>query len=199
MSGTFPTTTAPDAVRLRSTTPTLVSTAHSLQRQVRSRGGQRWGFGLDYHNRERATLSELIAFALAQDGQYGTFTFVAPVLSLPQSVVSGTPLVNGAHSAGATSIAIDGLALSATVMKAGEFLKSGGHAKVYMLTADLITNGSGQATASIKPSLYASLADNEALTVSSVPFKMAFASDVHEVALGNGQLFDWSCDLIEVP
>lgn len=194
----FPTTTSPAEMTLRSHQPTLVSTAHSLKRQVRSRGAQRWGFALRYRNLTRALLSELIGFALAQRGQYSTFTFVPAVLGYPQSVVSGTPLVNGAHTTG-RSIVTDGWAHSVTAMKAGEFVKFNGHAKVYMLTADVTSDGSGNATLSIEPALVSALADNEALTVTAVPFTCAFASDTHEVGISPRPVFDWGCELVEVP
>jgi len=38
----FPASPVASALKIRSIQPTLVSTAHSLQRQVRSRGGHRW-------------------------------------------------------------------------------------------------------------------------------------------------------------
>lgn len=193
----FPTTVAPSALTLRSLQPTLLSTTHSLKRQVRSRGGQRWGFSLHYRNLTRAQLSELIAFALAQRGQYSSFSFVPAVLGTPQTAVSGTPLCAGATASG-RSVTTDGWANSVTAMVAGEFIKFANHDKVYMLTADVVSNGSGQATLTIEPALYASVADNEALTVTSVPFKCAFAGDGHDVSLAPGPVLDWSCDLVEV-
>ena len=198
MSGTYPTSPAPRDVTLRSVQPTLVSTAHSLQQQVRSRGGQRWGFALAYRNLTRAQLSELIGFAVAQRGQYSTFTFTPAVLGYPQTTVSGTPLCAGATASG-RSVTTDGWALSATVLKAGEFVKFANHAKVYMLTADVTSNGSGQATLSIEPALQSNVADNEAITCNGVPFTCAFASDSHEVSVTPKPMFDWSCDLVEVP
>lgn len=198
MSGTFPTTPAPSAMSLRSIQPSLVSVSHSLKRQTRSRGGQRWGFALQYRNRTRAQMAELISFAIAQQGQYGTFTYVPTTLGNPQATVTGTPLCAGATASG-RSVTTDGWAISSTVMLAGDFIKFAGHAKVYMLTADVTTNGSGEATLAIEPALYSDVANNEALTVSSVPFTVAFGADTHEIALGLGGVFDWSCELVESP
>lgn len=198
MSGTFPTNPAPSAMSLRSIQPSLVSVSHSLKRQTRSRGGQRWGFALQYRNRTRAEMAALISFALLQRGQYGTFTYVPTTLGNPQSTVSGTPLCSGATASG-RSITTDGWAISRTVMKAGDFIKFASHAKVYMLTADVVSNGSGAATLSIEPALYAAVADNDAVTVSSIPFTVAFSADTHEIALGQGGVFDWSCELVESP
>lgn len=183
---------------LRSIQPSLVSVSHSLKRQTRSRGGQRWGFALQYRNRTRAQMALLISFVIAQRGQYGTFTFVPPIIGLPQATVTGTPLCNGATASG-RSVTADGFANSTTVMKAGDFLKFANHTKVYMLTADATTNGSGQVTLAIEPGLYAAVVDNEAITVSSVPFTVALASDSNEIGMAQSSMFDWSCDLVESP
>ena len=198
MAGTLPASPAPARIEIGSIQPSLVSVAHSLKRQTRSRGGQRWGFALTFVNRTRAQIATLAAFALAQRGQYETFSFSPPVFGLTQSVVSGAPVVDGAQTVG-RSIVTDGWANSVTAMKAGEFVKFANHAKVYMLTADVTSNGSGQATISIEPALYAAVANDEAITVTSVPFTCAFLSDSHEIALNAGPLFSWQCELIESP
>lgn len=197
MSGTFPALPLPSALTLRSLQPTLVSVAHSLKRQVRSRGGQRWGFSVQYKAKRRDEIALLISFALAQRGQYGNFTFVPALLGQPQSAPGGTPLANGATASG-RSVPTDGWTPSVTAMKAGDFVKFGGHAKVYMLTADVVSNGAGQATLAIEPALYSAVADNEALTVSSVPFTVAFGADSQDVSLAGGPRYDWSCELVEV-
>jgi hypothetical protein len=198
MSGTFPTTPAPSSMSLRSIQPTLISVAHSLKRQVRSRGGQRWGFALGFQNRTRDEMAPLLAFALAQVGQYETFTYTPPVIGTPRGVATGTPLVVGAHTTG-RSVATDGWTPSITVMKAGDFLKFANHAKVYMLTADAVSSGGGAATLAIEPELVSDLADNEAMTITAVPFTVAFASDAHEVSVMAKPVFDWSCELVEAP
>jgi len=193
----FPTTSSPDRLLVRSLQPARVSVTHSLKRQVRGGSVQRWGFRLEYSNRSRAEMAELMAHAISQRGQYGSFTFVPAVLGQPQSAVSGTPLASGATASG-RSISTDGWANSVTAMKAGEFVKFNGHNKVYMLTADVVTDGSGQATLSIEPALYADVADNEPLVVSNVPFTVAYAAPQHEWSLAGGPVLDWACDLEEV-
>lgn len=198
MSGTFPTTPAPASMKLRSVQPTLISVAHSLKRQTRSRGGQRWGFSLAWNNLDRAQLAVLLAFAIAQRGQYGTFQFVPAVIGNGQTTVAGTPRANGAQDTG-RSIVTDGWAISATPMKAGDFVKFSGHAKVYMLTADVTSNGSGAATLTIEPALYQLVADNEIITVENVPFTVALSADTHEIDMAPGVRYDWSCDLVESP
>jgi len=43
------------------------------------------------------------------------------------------------------------------------------------------------------------LADNETVTVTSVPFTCAFAADTQEFDLGQGPVFGWSCEIVEAP
>jgi hypothetical protein len=76
MSGSYPTTPVPKSITITGISPALVSVTHSLRRQVRSRGGQRWKIEADYAPLTRAAFAPLFAFANAQRGQYETFTYV---------------------------------------------------------------------------------------------------------------------------
>ena len=184
MSGTLPTTPKPDSVKLTSYQPTLVSVAHSLKRQARTRGAQRWAAVLTYENWRRAEFAPLWAFLVAQRGQFEAFQAVLPGHDTPQGTATGTPLAFGAAAAGATAIPTDGWTINITgILKAGDFIKFSGHTKVYMVVADANSNGSGQATLSIMPKLVAAVADNEALTVTSVPFTWQLAGDQVEQSL----------------
>lgn len=197
MSGTFPTSPAPASMTIKSVQPTRVSTTHNLKRQVRGGTVQRWGFQLDWKTMKRSELAPILAFALAQKGQYESFTFVPAVFGTAQAVGGGTPLINGTTATG-RSIPTDGWTPSITVLKAGDFVKFASHNKVYMLTADATSNGSGQATLAIEPGLYASVADNSAVTVSNVPFTVAFAKDDQEAGITPGIIANYNCELVEV-
>ena len=190
MSGTFPTTPAPVSVTRTSVSPTLISVAHSLKRQVRSRGSQQWLFKLTYAPMRRATAAPLEAFLAAQRGQFSTFLFVPPVYGSSSGTPSGTVTVSGAYTAGSTSITIAGLT---GTLKAGDFVKFAGHTKGYILTADATT------TMTIEPPLYAALATGEAVTYSGVAFTCAVASDAFSSKLNPGNLTDsLEVSLIEV-
>lgn len=178
MSGTLPTSPAPAAARITSHQPTLVSVAHSLKRQVRTRGAQRWAAALTYPPMSRAVFAPLWAFLVAQRGQYEAFQAVLPGYGTPLGTATGTPLAKGAAAAGATLIPTDGWTININgILKAGDYLKFANHTKVYMAVADANSNGFGEATLSITPKLVTVVADNEALTVSSVPFTWQLAGD----------------------
>ncbi len=200
MSGSFPANPAPASLKIRSMQPTLVSTAHSLQRQVRSRGGHRWMLSASWPALTRAQWAAFYGFAQAQRGQYGTFTYVlGGYLSSPQGAGTGTPLVKGASQSGRSVITDGWTALVTGILKAGDFIKFAGHAKVYMLTADVDSDYTGSATLAIEPALFATPADNEAITVNNVPFTVAFGSDTRETDVAPGKIFTFAADMIEVP
>lgn len=198
MSGTFPTSPVPADIKVSSFTPTLVSETQSMKRQVRRRGGQRWAFEVNYPPMTRAEFAPVYAFCIAQRGQYETFTFVPPVVSDPQGTATGTPVVNGAQSAGDNTIVTDGWSNSITALKAGDFLKFSGHNKVYMVTEDATSDGSGNATLTIEPPLIADVSDNEALTVGDVPFTVSLVNDTQEFSAGPPNIYEFNLQLIEI-
>ncbi|MDY7002151.1 MAG: hypothetical protein SVS15_10280, partial [Thermodesulfobacteriota bacterium] len=136
MSGTFPTSPALAGLKITSNTPTFVSTAHSLKRQVRSRGGHRWLIEGEYPPMTRDEFAPVYAFAVAQRGQYETFTFVLPGLKTPQGSIPGTPVVDGADQTGRSIDTKGWTASQSGILKAGDYIKFNGHAKVYMVTQD---------------------------------------------------------------
>lgn len=80
-------------------------------------------------------------------------------------VPGGTPLVNGAAAAGATSIAIDGLTNTTGQYVQGDVITFASHSQTYVVTATVTANGSGQVTVVIDPPLKAAITDNSAVTL----------------------------------
>lgn len=191
MSGAFPASPVASSVKITSTAPTLISVSHSLKRQTRSRGGQRWMMEVNYPPLTRAQFAPLWAFSAKQRGRYESFTFIPPVYGNSRGTATGTLLVNNAsgYSAGDTTIAADGL--TGTLL-AGDFIKFSGHDKVYTITAD------GSTTLTIEPPLLSSVADNEAITYNSVPFTVSFGADTQEMAVGIEGVVEFSIALVEV-
>jgi hypothetical protein len=189
MAGTFPTSPAPSSIKVSSHQPTLVSMSHSMKRQVRTRGSQRWSFELQFPPMTRAEFAPIFAHVVKQQGQFGTFTFVPHTLSDSLGSVSGSVTANGAAAVGDSTVAISGLT---GTLKAGDFVKFAGHDKAYMLTADATTS------LSIEPALMSAVANGEAVTYSSVPFVCALASDVHEFETGAPAVYAFQVALIEV-
>lgn len=191
MSGAYPTTPVADSIKITSIAPTLTSVTHSLKRQARSRGGQRWLMDISYPPLSRADFAPIWAFAQKQQGQYGTFTYQPPIYKDTSGTATGTLLVNNAagYAAGSSTIASDGLT---GTLKAGDFIKFASHDKVYTLTDD------GSTSLSIEPALLESVADNEAITYNDVPFTMAFDNDMQEMSVSVGGFVSYKISLVEV-
>ena len=187
----FPTSPTASSIKITSISPTLTSVTHSLKRQARQRGGQRWALELDYPPMTRAEFAPLFAFSVAQKGQYQTFTYQPPIYSDTSGTATGTLLVNNAsgYSVGDSTVATDGLT---GTLKAGDFIKFAGHDKVYMLTAD------GSTTLTIEPPLNDTVADDEAITYTDVPFTVAFVKDSQSFGRGAADLHDFSISLVEI-
>ena len=82
-------------------------------------------------------------------------------------------------------------------MKAGDLIKFSSHSKVYMVTADASTNGSGQTTLAIEPALMATIADNESIMVANVPITVSMAGDLVESSFQPPLLYDYSLSAVE--
>lgn len=201
MSGTYPATPAFAGMKFTSWQPTLVSLSHSLVRQARSRGGaQRWAIEAEYPpNLSRAELAPILAFALAQRGQYEIFTLIPPALwSTARGIATGTPLVNGAGQSGRT-INTKGWSANITgILLMGDFIKFAGHDKVYLVTADANSDGSGNAAIVIEPAIMSSPANNAAITVANVPFSVSFVSDIQEFDLDPPNKHVFKVSFVEV-
>jgi len=191
MSGTFPSSPVASSIKITGVSPTLVSVTHSLKRQARSRGGQRWAIEANYPPMSRSDFAPVWAFAHSQQGQYETFTYTPPVYGNSSGTASGTLLVNNVagYAAGTSTIASDGLT---GTLKAGDFIKFAGHDKVYMLTAD------GSTSLAIEPPLTAAVVNNEAVTYNAVPFTVAFTADAQEMSVGTDGFVSYQIKLAEI-
>jgi len=199
MSGTFPSTPTPESIEVQSIEPTLVSVTSNLTRQVRSRGGQRWGFSVRFAPMTRANFDPIFAFSVKQRGQYETFTWVPTTIGTTSGVTTESPVVDGAASVGASSCSVDGLTVStSSILKTGDFFKFSGQNKIYMCTADMGSDGSGDATLNFAPKLATAVADNETITINSVPFNVSFSSDIRSYATNATAYYSYEIELVEV-
>ncbi len=95
---------------------------------------------------------------------------------------SGTPLVNGALSAGATSVAIDGLS-GTDGFVVGDVLTFAGHTQTYTVATAPAASGGAQ-TVTVSPAIAATVADNAAITVkASHIVNLAFHRDAFALAM----------------
>ena len=181
MSGAFPISNSKfRTLGIKSTQKTLLSKSISGKRFVRQIDGQRFSFTAEIITAKRSDVyGELMAFIMKQRSSKETFTIVPPEISDARGNETGTLLINGSHSAGDTTIAIDGFAGDgAGRLKAGDFIKFA-HAKVYMVVSD-VTSSSNAATVTIEPPLREDLADDSSVTYDNIPFTVYLINEMQE-------------------
>lgn len=197
MSGSFPTSPVFNSLNVSSVQPTLISRTISGRRQARQIAGQYWKMTATFPPMTRTQFAPIFAFVMAQRGGFETFTVVPPVLKDGLGSAGGTPLIKGASQTG-RSILTDGWTNSTTVFKAGDYVKFTGHDKVYMLTANAISDGSGNATLAIEPALVATPANDSAIIFENISFTVALNGSVQEFRTGASGFFSYEIDFAEV-
>ena len=111
---------------------------------------------------------------------------------------SATISVAGPTSAGVTAVGISTNVISATALKAGDVVRFAGHTKVYMVTTDINTDGTGAATLNIQPALTTDVSSGASVTFNNVPFRVILSNDVQEFDYRTDGLVDYELDVQEV-
>ena len=198
MSGNFPSSPEPSSINIKSNQTTMVSVAISGRRQARQLQNQRWSMEVGFPPMTRAEFAPIMAFIVSQRGKKESFQFTPVIIDDALGVETGSVLVNGSHSVGDTTIAMDAFAADgAGRFKAGDFIKFGGHNKVYMVVED-VTSSSNAATVTIEPPLTTALSDNDTVVYDSVPFTVALSNDIQEFGLPSDAFFRYEMKFIEV-
>ena len=193
MSGTYPTTPEFRSIGFSSEQKTITSTTDSGKMFSVQIDGQRFKFSAAYPPMTRAEFAPVIAFIMKQRSQKETFQIALPDLQNAKGDVSGTVSVNGTHSAGDTTIDVDGMT---GTLNAGDFVKFAGHSKVYMVVSDA-TASAGAATLTIEPPLRNALANDEGVTYDDVQFTVRLTNDVQQFNTDDLDLYKYEVDFIE--
>lgn len=204
MSGTFPTGNV-RAVNFKDNAPNLVTTSLSGRRQTKSQGQQFFSFTIQTPPLKTADLKPILGFISKQRGQFESFQIQLPNLSTPAgSITSNTLAVNGAHSAGDKTIAVDGGTASASgYLKAGDFIRfidtstAANNVKVYMVTADLDLDGGGAGTLNIEPGLIDGVNNNSTVETNGVQFTVFLERGAQEYQMGVQGLTQMEFDVRE--
>ena len=196
MSGQFPTSPNFRSLNFKDNRPTLLNQTLSGKKQVRQIGSQYFSFTVQMPPLQQDKFQEVFAFIQKQKGSFEDFTIQAPIDNLGASKSETDILVNGVHSAGDNTIAMDGFSQTTGALKAGDLIKFANHSKVYMVSEDANASG-GAVTVTISPNLVASLSDNEAVTVNKPSFTVYLESDVLYTTDASG-FYSISFDVREV-
>ena len=182
MSGAFPISTSKfETMGFMSKQNTISSKSINGKHLSRVVDNQRFGFTARVILGKRSDVyGSLMAFIVKQRSGKESFTIIPPDLSSTKGSESGTVLINGSHSAGDTTIAMDGFGGDGSGrFKAGDLIKFASHTKVYMVVED-VTSSSNAATVTIEPPLTTALADDSVVTYDNVPFTVHLTSDIQD-------------------
>lgn len=198
MSGTFPTSIKPRNYQLQDNRPTLVNASLSGRRSVRTIGAQYYTMTVALPPLDKDDAMDVFSFLQKQKNSYEEFSYQYPITNRGAGAANSGRTVNGAHSAGDNTIAIQGFSASQTdALKAGDLLEFADHDKVYMVESDVDSDASGEMTITISPPLVSSLTDNEAIDCNQPNFKVFLVGDILYTTDASG-FFNISFELREV-
>jgi len=192
----FPESVKPSSISITSVTPNLVSVTHSLKRQVRQRGAQRWLMEVSFPSMSRSEFAPLWAFANNRKGQFETFTFRPEIYKDSSGTASGAIVTDGANVAGATDISITGID-SGTQLNAGDYITFATNDKVYIIVDT--TTATGTTTAiQIEPPLLEDVVSGAGISYTDVQFTVAFDGDTQTMDVATNGRTSWGMSLVEV-
>lgn len=167
MAVSFPTAKYVNSLNIKPMDAIAMSRSNfSFSERTYDWGGEMWMLEGGLPPLTRAEAAEFKVFVLQCKGPKNPFLFPVPERT-PRGVGTGTPLVNGADQVG-SSLVTDGWTPSTTgiLLKADWIqLGSGDTTRLHMVTGDVDSDGSGNATIPIWPALRESPLDNAAITV----------------------------------
>lgn len=188
---TYPTDPEFQSINFRSNN--FVTTSESINGKIKARaiGAQRWEFTASYDRLTKSEVGIVSAYIISQGGRFGEFDIQPTEIGSTRGTASGSVLVNGAHTAGDKTIAVDGL-VGQSLLR-GDLVKFAGHNKVYMVTEDLSGNG----TLTIYPALVANVDNNAAVTYNNVTFRVRLANDIQSYEVNANNQYNVEVDFIE--
>lgn len=142
-------------------------------------GGSQWATTVKLPPMLREDAVAWQVFFMQLHGRLGTFKLGDPDGRTIRGGCTGTINVNGSHSVGAYSVAVENAPNSTVIFKTGDYIQfgSGATQKLHIVTADCTSNGSGQATVEIEPPLKTALADDSTIVYANTTCIMRMDSN----------------------
>ena len=187
---TLPTATGVTTQNFGLTRTTAVSVSpFTKQEQVFQHEGEQWKatFTLPPMKKDKAAI--WLSFLMSLRGRRGTFKLGDQDRKTIQGTATGTVRVNGASQTG-NAINLDGFTASrANVFLAGDYIQINSY--LYMVSANVTANGSGEATVYVEPSLRTGIeAINDNTTV-------VYSNTTTLMRLDNNEL-NWDTDKVSI-
>lgn len=173
------------------------------QQETQSNDLSLWRAEIEIARMTRADAAAWRAFLAKLRGRHGSFLLGDSAGDAPRGTAKdtpGTPVVDGANDQGALTLALRGAPTGAAgYLLEGDMLQlgSGASARLYMVTNDVTTDGSGEATLDIWPRLRADYADGAAITLSSPKGLFMLARNERPVDIERGTVFAVTLEAIE--
>lgn len=189
---TLPSHTGLATITLRAVNQTAMSMSpFTYKQQIQNHSGQRWEAEVQLPAMQRAEAEQWIAWLLSLNGRAGTFLMGDPLGATPRGALGGTPLVNGANQVG-SSLTIDGCTANVTGwLKAGDYIQLGsaGTATLHKVLQDVDTNGAGQATIDIWPSIRTAPADDATVVTNNCVGRFRLNSGEQDWTLSTASMY----------
>jgi len=155
--------------------------ALTSQIQRKATTGARWVAQYELPPLKREGYAEWQAFFANLNGRLNTFYAYDPNATSPRGIGTGTPLVNGGSQTGNTLVT-DGWTSSQTgILKKGDYFSVNNELKI--ITNDIDSDGSGNATLEFEPPLRNSPSDNASITVNDAKCEMVLLTDAVNFSL----------------
>ena len=198
--GQYPTTPSLQAVNFKINTPTITSETNSGKIRRVGYGHSYYSFDVKYPNLTASQLGEVTGFVATAQGPLFSFEIVLPELSV--SKASNTSANNiatsGSITAGQKYVNLTGLPNNTLVLKSGDFFRFNNHSKVYMVTQDVTSSGSGTANLRFSGSAVTSVASGTAIWTNGVPFTMILTDPEQAFDASYGGISTLSLSMREV-
>ena len=196
----LPTHTGIREITLRAVNVTALSeSVFTLRQQVFKHSGERWEAEVSLPAMKRNDAEDWIAWLLSMRGREGTFLLGDPLGATPRGSAGGTPRVNGASQTG-ESITIGGCTASQTGwLKAGDYIQlgSGADSSLHKVLQDVSSNGAGQATIDVWPSIRTAPADDSVVVVSNAKGVFRLTSSSVDWSISEASIYGLTFPAVE--
>lgn len=157
----------------------------SASEEIQEHPGKLWTGQFSWQFFTRAEAANYVAWLAALRGKVGTFTMGDPLGQSPRGSALGSPEVNGASQSGLQLVTDGWTASESGLLLRGDYIQLGSASlpRLYMVTQDVSSDGSGNATIDIWPNLRESPSDNEPLVLEGTKGTFRLASNARDIAV----------------
>ena len=197
-------------VKFSSEQPTSFSRTNSGRVITRAIVGHNWKINITYNPMTRDQFEPVYSFLLEKRGRLKPFFVALPQYSSSRTTTSDTISVDGAASAGATNIKVDGFGSVTGGLRPGDMFtitdsNNSNHKKIYQITrvADNTNRLTTDTIATderryyITPPLEKDVSNNSTIQYSEPLVRVVQTADIQEYNLGTNNLYSFALNLEE--